>query len=75
MAEELADYEKHVVDVRATNSDERNGVNIAFCGKDVGVFEWAFVDADHLVHSNFKEDRLVACPECKKKIIEILNIQ
>ena len=70
----LEEHEKHVVNTRATNKLKKPGISVTHCGEQVSM-EWAFTDVDHLVNSNSAEDRLVACPACKERIIEIINTQ
>ena len=70
----LEEYEKHVINTRATNQLKKPGIAVTHCGENVAM-EWLFRDVNHLVNSNVAKDRLIACPACKKRIIEILNLQ
>ncbi len=36
------------------------------CGRDIGVFEWVFLDIAHACAEIAQSGRLVPCPECFK---------
>lgn len=64
----LKEYEKHVKDERTSNIEGRE---LTFCGQAID--DWFFTGPSHLVAARQCKDRLLPCPECKKKIIELLN--
>jgi hypothetical protein len=45
----------------------------SWCGEKLFSFDWAFQDIDHAVYSVQQGSRQVPCPDCLKKIYEVLN--
>lgn len=61
------EYQKHIIDERTSNIENKD---IAFCGEVIT--EWAFISVSHYVASRQCNDRLLACPECKQIIIDLM---
>lgn len=67
----MKDYEAHVTDTRTGNT--KKGKH-AYCGVRISM-EWTFIDAEHMLNVIKNKGRMLPCPECKKKIIELLNTE
>ena len=65
----MEEYQKHIKDERASNIEKRS---IAFCGENIGI-EWAFTGVGHYIASRQCKDRLLACPNCKQIVSDLLN--
>lgn len=61
----MEEYQAHIR--RTTNYKE------SYCGKKLQSIEWAFTDPTHAIAAIDSGSRLQICPDCKKKLIEILN--
>jgi hypothetical protein len=48
-------------------------VGRSWCGRDVR-HEFHFIDIDHAAYNAQNEGRLLTCPECAQKVIELLSI-
>ena len=44
-----------------------------WCGRALGIFEWAFQGVDHAAQNGASGSRLVVCPECVAQIIAALR--
>lgn len=64
----LKEYQKHVTDERTSHIEKRQ---VAFCGEQIT--DWAFTGVSHMVMCLQTEDRLLPCPKCKEKIMQIFN--
>jgi hypothetical protein len=45
----------------------------SWCGEKYSSFDWVFQDIDHAVYSVLNGSRQVPCPDCLKKIYEVLK--
>lgn len=45
----------------------------SWCGEKLSSFDWVFQNIDHAVYSVQNGSRQVPCPDCLKKIYEILK--
>jgi hypothetical protein len=66
--ETVPEYVKHVRE----NGQDKIETPMSYCGKDV-LREWHFVSVTHLIVERRRQGRLLPCPECLKKILEILS--
>jgi hypothetical protein len=67
MTKERPEYVKCI---QHTRSDLQK---TSWCGKKLSSFDWVFQDIDHAVYSVQYGSRQVPCPDCLKKIYEVLE--
>jgi hypothetical protein len=60
----------HILDERTSNMKH---LKISFCGKQLGLFEFHFIDSGHAIAAIQSKGMLCVCPDCKKIIIDLLN--
>jgi hypothetical protein len=65
----MKSYETHICDERTSNLTK---TTVSFCGELLGN-EFHYTGVDHAVADRQAKGRLLPCPKCKKRIIELLN--
>lgn len=66
MKQQTEEYIKHI---RHTHEDKKK---TAWCGQEL-IFDWAFVNIDHVAYNNMNGGRLLPCKKCVEKVIEALE--
>lgn len=65
----MKDYEAHIINEKVSNI---NKYKTSYCREMINL-DFYFISTDHALNSLEAETRMRPCPECKKKIIELLN--
>lgn len=67
---ELKEYEAHITD-HITSVQMGGDCAVAYCG--IMIQGFAYVDASHAIADRQRNGRMLPCPKCRDKIIELLK--
>lgn len=66
----MPDREEYINCIRHTHAEK---LKESWCGRQVDLFEWTFMNIDHAAYNALNGGRLVACPDCVKAVEATLS--